>query len=308
MSFIQKPSLGLIFKLAATSLSMAPLAAQAAPKDISDLIVLTTGTITKQTVPAPATDFVFGADVDAPPGYIEFCKRYVSECKTDFTPWEKIALDSKAWKTIVSINKEVNDGIMPMTDEEQWGKIEQWDIATINPKAKIPPMGDCEDYALTKRKMLIDKGIPSSALFITVVKDKDHLGHALLAVRTDKGVYILDNINEKVVPLAQSMKDMKYTLIKTQSPVQQNVWVAAEVGHEELPFVVDAPSIVPEQRVETAFAVMAEAAAVALKRNPQDPIARQLASDLDNDKPLMKVLRGTISDIKITGELRPELN
>ena len=61
--------------------------------------------------------------------------------------------------------------------------------------------GDCEDYVLLKRKMLIDAGWPREALLITVVRDRKGEGHAVLTVKTDKGELVLDNQNENVVAL-----------------------------------------------------------------------------------------------------------
>ena len=47
--------------------------------------------------------------------------------------------------------------------------------------------GDCEDYVLLKRKMLMQAGWPRQALLITVVRDEQGDGHAVLTVKTDKG-------------------------------------------------------------------------------------------------------------------------
>jgi hypothetical protein len=40
---------------------------------------------------------------------------------------------------------------------EHWGVIEQWDYPADG-------KGDCEDYALFKRKILVDEGFPRQAL------------------------------------------------------------------------------------------------------------------------------------------------
>jgi predicted transglutaminase-like cysteine proteinase len=87
--------------------------------------------------------------------------------------------------------------------------------------------GDCEDYVLMKRKMLIDAGWPREALLITVVRDKNDEGHAVLTVKTDKGEFILDNQNENVVPWTET----GYHFIKRQSQSDPNVWVALGDNH-----------------------------------------------------------------------------
>ena len=47
--------------------------------------------------------------------------------------------------------------------------------------------GDCEDYVLLKRRLLAARGFPESTLLITVVRDENNEGHAVLTVRTDRG-------------------------------------------------------------------------------------------------------------------------
>ncbi len=120
-----------------------------------------------------------------------------------------------AWKDLVRVNRWVNETIKPMTDQEHWGVIEKWSFPTDG-------YGDCEDYVLLKRKMLIEAGWPREALLITVVRDKKGDGHAVLTVKSDKGEFILDNQNENVLP----WQDTGYRFVKRQSQADQNVWVA----------------------------------------------------------------------------------
>jgi len=61
-------------------------------------------------------------------------------------------------------------------------------------------MGDCEDYQLLKRKLLVEAGLPRRAMRMTVVIDDIDEGHALLTVRTDAGDLILDNKVDAVLP------------------------------------------------------------------------------------------------------------
>lgn len=64
--------------------------------------------------------------------------------------------------------------------------------------------GDCEDYALTKRVRLIRMGYPASALRMAVGYTRKGESHAVLVVVTSDGKLVLDNLNEKVVPLSKS--------------------------------------------------------------------------------------------------------
>ncbi|WP_239507684.1 transglutaminase-like cysteine peptidase, partial [Enterobacter hormaechei] len=81
------------------------------------------------------------------------------------------------------INSHVNAAIEPVTDMEQYGVEEVWTYP-------ISGRGDCEDYVLLKKQMLIRAGLPASALLITVVRDRKGDGHAILTVKTDRGDYI----------------------------------------------------------------------------------------------------------------------
>ena len=102
-----------------------------------------------------------------------------------------------------------------MTDMDHWGVIEKWSLPTDG-------YGDCEDYVLLKRKMLMDAGWPREALLITVVRDKLGEGHAVLTVKSDKGEFILDNQNENVVAWTET----GYRFVKRQSQSDPNIWVA----------------------------------------------------------------------------------
>jgi predicted transglutaminase-like cysteine proteinase len=82
--------------------------------------------------------------------------------------------------------------------------------------------GDCEDYVLLKRRMLMQAGWPRQALLITVVRDKQGDGHAVLTVKTDKGEFILDNQNEEIL----LWSDTGYQFVKRQSQTDPNLWVA----------------------------------------------------------------------------------
>ncbi len=52
-----------------------------------------------------------------------------------------------------------------------------------------------------KRKMLIERGYPRQALLITVVRDQNNEGHAILTVKTNHGEFILDNLTDELKPV-----------------------------------------------------------------------------------------------------------
>jgi len=156
-----------------------------------------------------------GAATRAPVGWAEFCAEYAPECETKVLPPRDVVLTSTAWGEIERVNNWVNDTIKPLTDLEHWGVPERWNYPDDG-------YGDCEDYVLLKRKMLMQAGWPRQALLITVVRDKRGDGHAVLTVRTDKGEFILDNQNEEILLWSET----GYRFVKRQSQRDPNAWVA----------------------------------------------------------------------------------
>ena len=156
-----------------------------------------------------------GDTTRSPIGWVEFCADNPGECRGGATQPRDIVMSQTAWRDLVRVNKWVNETIKPMTDMDHWGVIEKWSLPTDG-------YGDCEDYVLLKRKMLIDAGWPREALLITVVRDKKGEGHAVLTVKTDKGEFVLDNQNENVLAWTET----GYRFVKRQSQSDPNVWVS----------------------------------------------------------------------------------
>ena len=149
-----------------------------------------------------------------PYGWVDFCQRYKGECDGKPTEAADVNLTPETMKIIRQVNKWVNTNIKPKSDMEHWGVVDQWDYPTDG-------FGDCEDYALLKRRLLIDEGMPRQALLMTIVKDEHGEGHAILTVKTSKGEYILDNLAAEVKPWTQ----VPYRFVKRQSQNDQNTWV-----------------------------------------------------------------------------------
>ncbi len=156
-----------------------------------------------------------GETARAPIGWIEFCVEYEPECRTRLTEPRDIVLTPAAWKDLERVNLFVNSHVKPMTDMEHWGVVERWSYPDDG-------YGDCEDYVLQKRKLLMGAGWPREALLVTVVRDKHGDGHAILTVKTDKGEFILDNQNDQIL----LWSDTGYRFVKRQSQSDPNVWIA----------------------------------------------------------------------------------
>lgn len=149
-----------------------------------------------------------------PFGWVDFCNRYQGECETRQLPPRDIDLTPANYRKIAQVNRWVNANIVARSDKEQWGVIDRWDYPTTG-------QGDCEDYVLLKRRMLMDMGFPRQALLITVVRDEQGDGHAVLTVKTNRGEFVLDNLREGVLPWSAT----PYRFVKRQSQSDQNLWV-----------------------------------------------------------------------------------
>ncbi|WP_370638457.1 transglutaminase-like cysteine peptidase [Aurantimonas sp. VKM B-3413] len=146
-----------------------------------------------------------------PVGHYEFCKRYPGTCRPSGAA-ALVKLSRTVWSKMLDVNNAVNRSIMPRTDQDIYGIPEYWAYPTVE--------GDCEDFALLKQYMLEQQGIPASALLITVVRQTNGEGHAVLTVRTDQGDFILDNLDNRV--LAWDATDYQY--LKRQSERDPGKW------------------------------------------------------------------------------------
>ena len=159
---------------------------------------------------------VLAAEVtQPPPGWADFCAREPTECGGPATTPRDIALSWERWTDLVRVNNWVNETIKPLTDIEHWGVVERWSYPDDG-------YGDCEDYVLLKRRMLMRLGFPREALLVTVVRNQKNQGHAVLTVTTDKGDYVLDNQNRNILLWSET----GYRFIKRQSQANPNVWVS----------------------------------------------------------------------------------
>lgn len=152
-----------------------------------------------------------------PVGHHELCSRMPAECNETTRNGDPVQLTVQRWNQLIAVNDNVNTAIEPVTDEELYGRQEYW---TYPEDGK----GDCEDFVLLKRRELIDSGWPAGALLITVVRQTNGEGHAVLTVRTDRGDLVLDNLEPKI----KLWGETDYQFIKRQSDRNSGRWVMIE--------------------------------------------------------------------------------
>lgn len=155
-----------------------------------------------------------GGLTSIPVGASDFCKANRSECTSNPNAVSAIGLSDKRWGELVHVNNLVNAAISPVTDQDLYRVAELWTYPDNG-------AGDCEDFALAKRKALIEMGWNPSTLLMTVVRQPNGEGHAVLLVRTDRGDVVLDNQDGRILLWNQT----PYTYLKRQSQADAAQWV-----------------------------------------------------------------------------------
>jgi len=108
----------------------------------------------------------------------------------------RVALDKKTWALISKTNLAINSAIARADDLDNDGVPDRWDLPLLDGNRN----GDCEDYALEKRRQLVQKGLPAEALSLAIVRTSWGEVHAVLVVDTDRGAYVLDSLTPWVTP------------------------------------------------------------------------------------------------------------
>lgn len=149
----------------------------------------------------------------APKAFYPFCDKNPGECTARgdaaafrTTPERMAELDA--------VNRSVNDTIRQVTDLEHYGVSDVWGFPDDG-------AGDCEDFALLKRRKLMALGWPSGRLLMTAVIDQNGEGHAVLTAVTDSGDLVLDNKRDEIRP----WRSTGYFFLTRQSQDAPRQWV-----------------------------------------------------------------------------------
>jgi predicted transglutaminase-like cysteine proteinase len=161
-----------------------------------------------------------------PYGYVRFCSAFPAECQRGPLEDARIPASPERFAELDSVNRQVNAAIKPATDFEIYGEVERWTLPTDR--------GDCEDYALLKRHILMRRGWPASALLMTVVRDEKGEGHAILTARTARGDFILDNKTDEI----KLWSATPYAFVMRQSYIDPNVWLSLDPRQVHTPVLL----------------------------------------------------------------------
>ena len=175
--------------------------------------------------PAPSSVMhVFGM-APAPFGHVLFCERQPAECVREHGSIARVTASADRMRELRAVNGEVNRTIEPVTDLVLYGRREHWTMPVSQ--------GDCEDYVIMKRRKLIERGWPAGSLLVTVVQKENGDGHAVLTVRTTRGDFILDNLDNSV----RLWHKTPYRFLMRQSFLDPRKWMLLQ------PLVTPAPPV-----------------------------------------------------------------
>ena len=154
----------------------------------------------------------------APFQHVRFCLRYPTDCSSNPSGQERIDLSEETSELLNRVNRSVNISIRPTLKSYGSDLGQGWTIA--------PDMGDCNDYAVTKRHELLESGLPSKALRLAVVKTAAGIGHLVLVVVTTKGDIVMDDLTDEIRP----WQSTDYHWLKIQSAIDPKFWYKIKGG------------------------------------------------------------------------------
>ncbi len=175
------------------------------------------------STPASANAMRTGTYTSPPLGFIKYCLRNYSECARKSENPGVAELSQSTWRQLQDVQLAGNRLIRPQSDLDNAGLPDSWDYPRNG-------SGDCEDFAILKRRMLIERGWPADSMLLTTAITEQGEHHVVLTVTTDSGDFILDNRYVQV----QAWEDMKYTWLARQDPRNLMRWVTTQQPEQRI--------------------------------------------------------------------------
>lgn len=160
-----------------------------------------------------ASDFItLKGPTSAPTGAKGLCSRYSWACSHS---GEQNPSGALSFKTMKTLNRNINRKYREISDKSQYGVEEYWALLTKKG-------GDCEDFALSKKKAFIERGAVPESLLVATVLDRQRNAHAVLVLLTDQGDYVFDNLTSTV----KRWNKTGYFFLRIQDPEAPWKWQA----------------------------------------------------------------------------------
>jgi predicted transglutaminase-like cysteine proteinase len=157
-----------------------------------------------------APNMATGAAAVAPRGFIGFCFKYRAECQATASQAVAVAMTEDRQHELEYVQDKINRLVRPRANPEH-----VWDYPDDG-------YGDCNKYALAKRRELIALGWPRAALMLAAALTETGEGHLVLIVATSQGDVVLDNRQRHVV----DWRELPYHWLSRQSQTDASVWVS----------------------------------------------------------------------------------
>ncbi|MCB1358580.1 MAG: transglutaminase-like cysteine peptidase [Maritimibacter sp.] len=147
----------------------------------------------------------------APDGAQAICSTYSWACAQAAV--QRVSMRDEL-QQVAAVNSRVNHSVRAIEDDRQYGVSEVWALPTATG-------GDCEDFALLKKRELISAGVDPRRLLIATVLDRQRNPHAVLVFRSQSGDLVLDNLTDQI----RSWQDTRYMFLRMQDPDRPTRWV-----------------------------------------------------------------------------------
>jgi predicted transglutaminase-like cysteine proteinase len=161
---------------------------------------------------AGSSQIYLGDNVLAPIAHTVFCMNYPRDCSKSKGSLIFFTVDPKVlYDQLDAVNREVNASIKPTPDKSR-----EWTL--------FPSTGNCNDYVVSKRHELLQRGWPSSALQLAEIilpKTGDH--HLVLVANARGNIFVLDNLRFSPVPLADLIG---YRWVRIESSQDPAYWIS----------------------------------------------------------------------------------
>lgn len=166
-------------------------------------------------LPAKAGEMSLGKPVNPPFAFIQYCFKNYDECSSKGRANSQIEMSSRLWRDMQEVQAFVNAAIKPRSDIENSGAQDVWDAANNG-------YGDCEDYAILKKRLMMARGWGAENLLLTTATTEQREKHVVLTVVTSDGDYVLDNR----VTAVQPWEKLAYHWIARQEQKNALLWGA----------------------------------------------------------------------------------
>ena len=172
--------------------------------------------LTPLAAPSSAGFLVASNVAPAPSGAKALCRTYGWACAA--AGGRQLSAQAE-FGAVRSVNRKINARFSMISDMQQYRRSEHWALPTGRG-------GDCEDFALAKKRALIAAGVAPRRLLLATALDRQRRAHAVLIYRAPQGDLVLDNQTDRI----RSWQDTGYVFLRMQNPRNPARWVSGFRG------------------------------------------------------------------------------